>query len=72
MLAKKVRALQRSDFRPIANIRVFYTAFVFMILAWMEPILESHQPEEYLGFRQRPPLEELLLTANRFLDKISA
>ena len=54
MLAKKVRALQRSDFRPIANIRVFYTAFVFMILAWMEPILESHQPEEYLGFRMFP------------------
>ena len=69
MLAKKARAQQPSDFRPIANIRLLYKTFAFMILARIEASLETHQPEEQHGFRKHRRMDEHLLTATLFLDK---
>ena len=69
MLAKKARAQQPSDFRPIANIRLLYKTFAFMILARIEASLEAHQPEEQHGFRKHRRKDEHLLTATLFLDK---
>ena len=69
MLAKKARAQQPSDFRPIANIRLLYKTFAFMILVRIEASLEAHQPEEQHGFRKHRRMDEHLLTATLFLDK---
>lgn len=77
MLAKKVKALQRSDFRPKANIRVFYgSCFHDTCLDGTDFGIPpagriSWFPMVSVCFRQCPPLEELLLTANMFLDKTS-
>ena len=59
-------------FRPIASIRLFYKIFAYMTLHRIEPCLDSHQPEEQHGFRAGRRLEQHLLTANFFLDKILA
>ena len=69
MLAKTARAQQPSDYRPIANIRLLYKTFAFMILGRIEALLEAHQPEEQHGFRQHRRMDEHLLTATLFLDK---
>ena len=70
MLAKKARAQQPSAFRRIANIRLLYKTFAFMILARIEASLEAHQPEEQHGFRKHRRMDEHLLTATFFLDKV--
>ena len=72
MLPKKLRAIQTSDFRPIASSRLFYKVFAYLILGRVEEILESKQPEEQHGFRPGRRLEEHLLTANLLLDKTAA
>ena len=69
MLAQTARAQQPSDYRPIANIRLLYKTFAFMILGRIEALLEAHQPEEQHGFRQHRRMDEHLLTATLFLDK---
>ena len=69
MLAKTARAQQPSDYRPIANIRLLYKTFAFMILGRIEALLEAHQPEEQHGFRQHRRKDDHLLTATLFLDK---
>ena len=69
MLAKTARAQQPSDFRPIANIRLLYKTFAFMILGRIEALLEAHQPEEQHGFRKHRRMDEHLLSATLFLDK---
>ena len=72
MLPKKLHSIQTSDFRPIANIRLFYKVFAYMLLARIENILELEQPEEQHGFRPGRRIEEHLLTTNIFLDKATA
>ena len=69
MLPKKVRPTQATDFRPIANIRLFYKVFACLVLERIELQLDDHQPEEQHGFRRGKRIEEHLLTANAFLDK---
>ena len=69
MLAKTARAQQPSDYRPIANIRLLYKTFAFMILGRIEAQLEAHQPEEQHGFRKHRRMDEHLLTATLFSDK---
>ena len=72
MLPKKLRAIQTTDFRPIASSRLFYKVFGYLILGRVEKILEAKQPEEQHGFRPGRRLEEHLLTANLLLDKAAA
>ena len=69
MLPKKTRAKLATDFRPIANIRLFYKVFAYMVLARVEQSLESFQPEAQHGFRSGRRMEEHVLTTNLFLDK---
>ena len=72
MLPKKLHSIQTSDFRPIANIRLFYKEFAYMFLARIENSLELGQPEEQHGFRPGRKIEEHLLTTNILLDKATA
>ena len=69
MLPKKMRAVQTSDFRPVANTRFFYKAFAYMLLGRIENTLDLHQPEVQHGFRPNRRLEEHLVFAAMFLDK---
>ena len=69
MLPKKMRPKQVGDFRPIANIRLFYKVFACLVLDGIEHQFDDHQPEEQHGFRRGKRIEEHLLTANVFLDK---
>ena len=69
MLAKRGRAQQPSDFRPIGNIRLLYKTLAFMILGRIEAVLGAHQPEEQHGFRKHRRMDEHLLSATLFLDK---
>ena len=64
-----MRPKQVADFRPIANIRLFYKVFACLVLDRIEHQLDDHQPEEQHGFRRGKRIEEHLLTANVFLDK---
>ena len=61
--------LQLTDFRPIANIRVFFKVFAYMILARMEQSLERFQLESQHGFRSGRRMEEHVLTTKVILDK---
>ena len=72
MLPKKIRAMHVSDFMPIANLRLLYKVFAYLILGRIEHTLDTQQPEEQHGFRSKYRLEEHLLTANLFLDKATA
>ena len=72
MLPKKVHSIQTSDFRPVANIRLFYKVFAYMVLNRIENVLELEQPEKQHGFRPGRRIEEHLLTTNIVLDKATA
>ena len=72
MLPKKTRAKLVTDFRPIANIRLLYKVFAYMILARVEQSLESFQPKAQHGFRSGRRMEEHVLTTNLILDKSRA
>ena len=72
MLPKKVRPTQVTDFRPVANIRLFYKVFACLVLEGIEHQLDDHQPGEQHGFRRGKRIEEHLLTANVFLGKTLA
>ena len=69
MLPKTLKPRTTTDFRPIANIRLFYKIFAYMILGRIEDTLETSQPEEQHGFRSKKRIEEHLLTFNVILDK---
>ena len=71
-LPKKLRAKLVTDFRPIANIRLFYKVFAYMILARVEQSLESFQPETQHGFRSGRRMEEHVLTTHLSLNKSRA
>ena len=72
MLAETKRAQIASDFRPVANLRLLYNLFSYMILHRLEPALDAGQPEEQLGFRRGHRMEEHLLTANLAIDRTRA
>ena len=72
MLPKKLRAKQVTDFRPIANLRLLYKVFAYLLLGRLEHVLDAQQPEEQHGFRAGRRLEEHLLSANLLLDKAEA
>ena len=72
MLPKKLRAKQVTDFRPIANLRLLYKVFAYLLLGRLEHVLDAQQPEEQHGFRAGRRLEEHLLSANILLDKAQA
>ena len=72
MLAKTSKAKIVSDFRPVANLRLLYKLFSYMILHRIEPVLDIGQPEEQLGFRRGRRMEKHLLTANLVVDKSRA
>ena len=65
MLPKTLLSIQTNDFRPIANIRLFYRVFAYMFLARIENILQLEQPEEQHGFRPGRRIEG----TNILLDK---
>ena len=69
MLARTSNAKNLGDFRPVANLRLLYKLFSYMILHRIEPVLDIGQPEEQLGFRRGRRMEEHLLTANLVVDK---
>ena len=66
----KTRAQSVSGFWPIANVRLLYKLFAYLMLGRMEDSLEATQPEEQHGFRQGRRIEEHLLTANVCLQKL--
>ena len=65
-------AMHASDFSPIANLRLLYKVFAYLILGRIEHTLDTYQPEEQHGFRSKYRLEEHLLTANLVLHKTTA
>ena len=69
MLPKTKQSKVPTDFRPIANIRLMYKIFAYLILGRIEAPLEHCQPEEQHGFRSNRRIEEHLLTANMVIDK---
>ena len=69
MLPKNHRAHVPADFRPIANLRLLYKVFAYLVLGRVEATLEQHQPEEQHGFKSGRRIEEHLLTANTVIDK---
>ena len=58
MLPKKTRAKLVTDFCLIANIRFFYKAFAYMILARVKQSLESFQAKSQHGFWPGRGMEE--------------
>ena len=70
MLPKNSRSKVPSDYRPIANIRLFYKLFAYMILGRTQAQLESTQPEEQHGFRSGRRVEEHLVTTQLVFDKL--
>ena len=62
MLPKKVRPTQVTDFRPIANIRLFYKVFACLVLERIEHQLDDHQPEEQHGFRRGERIEQQMFS----------
>ena len=69
MLPKTRGAKSTSDFRPIAVVALLYKTFAYLVLGWIEAILDAGQPEEQHGFRADRRIEEQLLTTNLVLDK---
>ena len=65
-LPKTLRALHKSYFTPIANLR---TVFAYLIPGPMEHTLDTNQLEEQLGFSSKYRVEEHLLAAICFLTK---
>ena len=57
---------------PIANVRILYKVFTYMVLARVEPVLKANQPEEQHGFRAGRRLAEHLVSANLVIDKLLA
>ena len=72
MLAKTPKAKHVGDYRPIANLRLLYKVFSYMILLKIEPVLDAAQPEWQLGFRAHRRMDEHLLMASIIVDKSRA
>ena len=63
MLPNTLRALHKSYFTPIANLR---KVFAYLVLGAMEHTLDTNQLEEQHGFSSKYRVEEHLLAANLF------
>ena len=63
MLPKTSRALHKSYFTPIPNLR---TVFAYLILGPVEHTLDTNQLEEQHGFSSKYRVEEHLLAASLF------
>ena len=72
MLPKSASSRQPKDFRPIANTRVLYKLFAYLVLGRIEQTLDSAQPEEQHAFRSDRRIEEHLLTACLVIEKTLA
>ena len=72
MLPKSSMAVNNTDYRPIASVRLLYKLFAYLLLGRIEVTLETHQPEEQHAFRGERRIEEHLLTAGIFLNKTTA
>ena len=72
MLPKSSRAKSTTDFRPIANVRVPYKLFTYMILTRIEDTLDNAQPEEQHVFRKHRRIEEHLFKARYVVDTTEA
>ena len=55
--------------RPLANIRLMYIFFPYLILRHIEPPLDHWQPEDHHRFRRNRRIEEHPLTADMVIDK---
>ena len=66
-VADVVAGEEHTDFRPIANVRVLYKLFAYMVIANIEDTLDNAQ-----GFRKHRRIEEHLLTARYVVDKTEA
>ena len=51
ILARFPKAKMAGDYRAIASLRLLYKVFAYIRLHRMEPLLETEQPEERLGFK---------------------
>ena len=69
MLPQTKSARTTTDFRPIANIRLMYKTFAYLILGRIEDLLEQAQHEEQHGFRTNRRIEGHLLSANMVIEK---
>ena len=59
---------------PVANLRLLYKLFPYMILRRLEPVLDAGQPDKQLGskFRSRGRMDEHLLTTSPVIDQTRA
>ena len=78
MLPKTHRARVPADFRPIANLRLLYKVFAYLVLGRIEATLEQHQPEEQHGFTvidktllANVPLWIVSLDLSKAFDRVS-
>ena len=69
MLPNTAKAMVTSDYRPIANVRVLYKLFIYLVFGRTDNTLDCAQPEEQHGFRKNRRIEEHLVTANYVFDK---
>ena len=69
MLPKTAKTMVTSDYRPIANVRVLYKLFTYLVFGRIENTLDCAQPEEQHRFRKNRRIEEHLVTANYVFDK---
>ena len=69
MLPKTRAAKSVSDVRPIANVRLLYKLFAYLMLGRMEDALEATQPEEQHGFPQGKRNRTAYFDCQRLLAK---
>ena len=69
MLPKKYGVILTSDFRPIANTRLLYKIFAYMILHRIEATLDMGQAQEQNCFSAGRRMEQHVPATNLILDK---
>ena len=72
MLPETTAAKSVSEFRPIANVRLLYKLFAYLMFGRMEDAIEASQPDGQHGFRRGRRIEEHFLTADVCLQKTLA
>ena len=66
---KTWRANVPAKYRPVARTRPLYTTCAYMILARVDLLLETAQPEAQHGFRSGRRIEEHLVTPNLLIQE---
>ena len=72
MLPETKAAKSVSELRPMANVRLLYKLFAYLMFGRMEDAIEASQPDEQHGFRRGRRIEEHFLTADVRLQKTLA